>query len=110
MIIGIPMKKIILLAAIGMLASNAMAMSRHDSQSLTCSSVHEKVAQDGSLVLRYPSHHVKDMMMYSRVVSNSMTCIGQGAMVSTSVPTSDDPSCKIKTCSPNTGKGPNKNH
>jgi hypothetical protein len=39
-----------------------------------------------------------------------MTCIGQGAMVSASVPTSDDPSCKVKTCSPITGKGPNKNH
>jgi hypothetical protein len=93
-----------------LLASNAMAMSRHDSQSLTCAQVHDKVAQEGSVVLRYPSHHDQSLAMYSRAVSNSMTCIGQGSMASESVPTSDNPNCKIKTCSTSTGKGPNKNH
>ena len=103
------MKTIIMLAAIGLISTNAMAMSAYDSKSMTCSTVHEKMAHDGSVVLRYPSHH-PGLMMYSRTVSNSMSCLGQGAMASTSVPTSDDPSCKIKTCNFTTGKGSNKNH
>jgi hypothetical protein len=104
------MKKIILLAAIGLFSTNAVAMSRYDSQSLTCSSVHDKMARDGSVVLRYPSHRYPNLMMYNRYVSNSMACLGQGAMASATVPTSDDPNCKVKTCISVTGKGPNKNH
>lgn len=104
------MKTIIILAAVGMISTtNAMAMSAYNSKSMSCATVHEKMAQEGSIVLRYPSHH-PGMMMYNRTVSNSMSCLGQGAMTSASVPTSDDPSCKIKTCSFATGKGPNKNH
>jgi hypothetical protein len=104
------MKKIILLAAMTMVASNAMAISRHDSQSLTCSSVHEKIAREGSVVFRYPSHSNPNFMMYNRYVSNAMSCIGQGSMTSGTVPTSDDPNCKVRMCNPVTGKGPNKNH
>lgn len=103
------MKMIIILAAIGMISTDAMAMSTHDSKSMTCSIVHEKMSQEDSIVLRYPSHH-PGLMMYYRTVSNSMSCLGQGVMASASVPTSDEPSCKIKTCSFTTGKGPNKNH
>ncbi|PZM17195.1 hypothetical protein [Rhizobium tubonense] len=104
------MKKMILLAAFAMLASNAMAMSRHDSSSLTCSAIHDKIAQEGSIVLRYPSHRDPNLMMYNRYVANSMSCIGQGSMSSATVPTRDDPNCKVRMCNPVTGKGPNKNH
>ncbi|WP_234910094.1 hypothetical protein [Agrobacterium rhizogenes] len=103
------MKTIITLAAIAMMSTNAMAMSAYNSKSMTCASVHEKIAQEGSIVLRYPSHQ-PGLMLFNRTVTNSMSCLGQGAMTSASVPTSDDPSCKIKTCSFTTGKGPNKNH
>lgn len=103
------MKKIILLAALGLFASNAMAMSRHNSQSMTCAEVHDEIARDGMMVLRYPSKQKPDMMMHNRAVTNSMSCVGQGSMGGTTVPTSDDPKCKVKTCNPTTGKGPNKN-
>jgi hypothetical protein len=107
---GNPMKKIILLAAIGLFSTNAMAMESYNSKSLDCATVHEKVSKEGSIVLKYPSSKVPGMNMYYRTVSNSMQCLGQGGMASASVPTSDDPKCKIKTCSFGTGKGPNKNH
>jgi len=104
------MKKIILLAAIGLISTNAVAMPRYDSQSLTCSSVHDKIAQQGSVVLQHPSHLYPNLALYDRYVSNAMTCLGQGAMASATVPTSDDPNCKVKTCVAVTGKGPNKSH
>ncbi|NKJ39862.1 hypothetical protein [Rhizobium sp. SG570] len=104
------MKKIILFAAIGLFSTHAMAMESYNSKSLSCSTVHEKIAKEGSIVLKYPSSKVAGMNMYYRTVSNSTACLGQGAMANASVPTSDDPKCKIKTCSFATGKGPNKNH
>jgi hypothetical protein len=108
---GNPMKKIILLAAIGLFATNAMAMSSYPSKSMSCSDLHDMMKKEGgSVVLKYPSSKVPGMMMYYRTVSNSMQCLGQGGMAGASVPTSDDPKCKIKTCSFATGKGPNKNH
>lgn len=103
------MKKIIMLAAIGMISTNAMAGPMYDSKSMTCSSIHERIAREGSIVLKFASHQ-PGSLMYNRYVSNSMSCLGQGSMTSASVPTSDDPSCKVKTCSFATGKGPNKNH
>ncbi|MBN8949190.1 MULTISPECIES: hypothetical protein [unclassified Rhizobium] len=103
------MKTIIILAAIVLTSTNAMAISAYNSQSLTCATVHEKMAQEGSIVLRYPSHS-GNVTLFNRTVSNSMSCLGQGTMTSATVPTSDDPKCKIKTCSFGTGKGPNKNH
>ncbi|MEF0943307.1 hypothetical protein [Rhizobium sp. BR 362] len=103
------MKKIIMLAAMGMVCTNAIAGPMYNSKSMTCSSVRDKMAQEGTVVLQYPSSH-PGLMMYNRYVSNSMSCLGQGAMASASVPTSDDPKCKMKTCNFTTGKGPNKNH
>lgn len=103
------MNKFILVALAGMISTSAMAAPMYDSKSMTCSSVHEMMAKNGMVVLRIPSHQAGSMA-YNRYVSNSMSCLGQGAMSSATVPTSDDPACKMKTCSFTTGKGPNKNH
>lgn len=104
------MKKIILVTATVMICSNAMAMSAYDSKSLTCSAVHDKIAQERSVVFRYPSRQQSGVMMYNRSVSNPIACLGQGAMATVNIPTSDNPACKIKTCNFTTGKGSTKNH
>ncbi|MDE1994738.1 MAG: hypothetical protein KGI75_19695 [Rhizobiaceae bacterium] len=102
------MKKIILLAAMALISSNAMA-EMHNSKSMTCSTIRDRVKQEGKMALQYPSSH-PGLMMYNRYVSNSMSCLGQGSMASVTVPTSDDPKCKMRTCVFITGKGSNKNH
>jgi hypothetical protein len=104
------MKTLFVFAAVGLIASNAMAISAYDSKSMTCSDIQQKMKQEGQIVLRYPSSSHSDMMMYNRYVSNSTSCLGQGAMTSANVPTADGQPCKVKTCSFTTGKGPNKNH
>jgi hypothetical protein len=102
------MKKIILLMALALSASSAMAMSRYDSHRMTCSALHDKIAREGEIVLRYPSHSVSNLMMYDRYVSSSAACVNRGTMSSASVPTSDDPSCKVQRCVSTTGKGHNR--
>ena len=103
------MKTLIIVAAVGMMATNAMAMSRYNASSMSCAAVHQKIAEEGAVVLQYPSHH-PGLMMYNRYVSNSMMCIGQGSTSGVKVSTSDDPNCKVVTCANSNGKGPNKNH
>ncbi|MBB5576696.1 MULTISPECIES: hypothetical protein [Rhizobium] len=102
------MKKIILLAALTLSASSAMAMSRYDTHNMTCSALHNKIAQEGEIVLRYPSHSVNNLMMYDRYVSNSAACVNHGTFSSATVPTSDEPSCKVQRCVSTTGKGHNR--
>jgi hypothetical protein len=97
----------IALSATVLIATNAMAMSSHDAKSVTCASVHQRIAQDGAVVLKYPSHR-SDLMMYNRYVAKSTMCIGQGAASRTSIATSDNLKCPVVMCSTATGKGPNK--
>jgi hypothetical protein len=103
------MKKMLFIAAVGLLATNAMAMSSYVAKSVTCENVHQKIAQEGAVVLKFPSHQ-PGMMMYNRFVSNSTMCLGQGGSSRTSIAVSDNLKCPVMTCSTTTGKGPNKNH
>ncbi|TCR76759.1 MULTISPECIES: hypothetical protein [Rhizobium/Agrobacterium group] len=102
------MKRLLFIAAVGLLATNAMAMSSYDAKSVSCGTVHQKIAQEGAVVLRYPSHH-PGMMMYNRYVTNSTMCVGQGGSSRTTIAVSDDLKCPVMTCNTTTGKGPNKN-
>ncbi|MDE1992484.1 MAG: hypothetical protein KGI75_08265 [Rhizobiaceae bacterium] len=102
------MKKIILVTVLGLIASNAMAMPRYDTQSMTCTTIQNKLAKDGSAVLSHPSTKVKGLMMYDLYVTNGSTCFGQGNMAGASVPASDNPNCKVKACAIAPTKGHNK--
>lgn len=102
------MKRLLFIAAAGLLATNAMAMSSYDAKSVSCGTVHEKIAQEGAVVLKYPSHQ-PGVMMYNRYISNATMCIGQGGASRTSIAVSDDPKCPVVACNTTTGKGPNKN-
>jgi hypothetical protein len=83
-------------------------MSSYDAKAVTCETVHQKVAQDSAVVLKYPSHR-PGMIMYNRYVSNAAMCIGQGGASTTTIATINDPKCRVMTCNTTTGKGPNKN-
>jgi hypothetical protein len=102
------MRKSILLAAFALLATQASAETprmRMNSASMTCQAVQDTIHQHGQVVLRYASKNKPDMMMHNMYVANSTPCVGQGVIGATTVPTSDNPKCKVSYCSPNTGKG-----
>ena len=105
---GPPMKRFLFVAAVALLATNAMAMSNYVAKTVTCANVHQKIAKDGALVLKYPSHQ-PSLMMYNRYVSKSTMCVGQGVASLTTISTIDDLKCPVMTCTTTTGKGPNRN-
>lgn len=99
------MKKIVLVAVASLCASNAMALPRYNAEAMTCSAVHDKIAKDGAVVLQYPSSKVNGVDDYNRYVSSAAGCMEWGTTSKASVPTSDDPHCKVQYCSAITGKG-----
>ncbi|MGO4436783.1 hypothetical protein [Rhizobium sp. RAF56] len=96
---------LVVAAACGLFATSALAVSRHSSQSMTCAAVHDMVAREGSVVFYFPSSKKPDLMLYNRFVSSMTPCMGQSSMTSGTVPTLDDPKCKLKTCAASSGKG-----
>jgi hypothetical protein len=98
------MKTIFLLALSGLIASDAMAVSRYNSQSMTCSAVHARIGQEGEVILRYPSRN-NSVTIYDRYVSTSAGCVNLGLISKTSVPTADNPQCPVQRCVSTTGQG-----
>ena len=102
------MKTIFLLTILSLFASNALAMSRYNSHSMTCSALHDMIAREGEIVLRYPSGSYNNLMMYDRYVSSSAACVNRGVMSRATVPTSDNQKCPVQRCVTTTGKGHNR--
>jgi len=99
------MKKIVLIAVASLCASSAMALPRYNSEALSCSAIHDKIAEDGAVVLQRPSGEANGPEVYDRYVSSPAGCMEWGAATKASVPSSDDPNCKVQYCAALTGKG-----
>ena len=102
------MRRFILLTAIALLATDALAaetVMRQNSKNMTCEAVQNMIRQEGKVILRWPSKKTPDMTMYNMYVSSSTPCVGQGVIAATTVATSDNPKCKVNYCASNTGKG-----
>ncbi|TPP10683.1 hypothetical protein [Rhizobium glycinendophyticum] len=90
---------IILVAAIGA-ASPAAAISRYNSQSLTCAEARQRVIDEGAVILRYPSKRVPGMTLYDRYVTRNAQCDANEYAERAYVPTRDEPRCPVLSCEP----------
>ncbi|QFY59808.1 hypothetical protein FZ934_04790 [Rhizobium grahamii] len=92
------MRKTALLLSFALVASPAMAISRYNSQSMTCQSARAAIHNEGAVIFRYPSKRVPGMPLYDRYVRNSRFCDGNKYAEWTRIPTKDDPSCRVLNC------------
>jgi hypothetical protein len=88
---------IIMVAAIGA-ASPAAAISRYNSQSLTCAQARQHVIDEGAVILRYPSKRVPGMTLYDRYVTRTAQCSSNEYAERAYVPTRDEPRCPVLAC------------
>ncbi|MDE1994151.1 MAG: hypothetical protein KGI75_16730 [Rhizobiaceae bacterium] len=95
------MKRFLLIAVLAIPASDALAISRYDTAGMSCAAVQAHVAQEGAVVLRYPSRG-GGTTLYDRYVRDASQCGGFSETVQTSVPTRDG-SCSVKVCHRFTG-------
>lgn len=93
------MTKFLLIAlAATTLAAPAHAISRYNSQSMTCDAVRSVVHREGAVILRYRSARNPSLPLYDRYVANGRYCSVGEVAVRDWVPTSDARRCPVAKC------------
>ncbi len=88
----------IIMAAAIAAASPAAAISRYNSQSLTCDQVRQRVINEGAVILRYPSTRVRGLTLYDRYVTRNAQCESHEFADRAYVPTRDAARCPVLNC------------
>ena len=92
----------LILCAVG--SPSAAAEVRLNPTSMSCAEVQSAIARHGAVILTRPSKNVPGLPIYGRYVANTSYCKWM-QLSSGRVPTSDNPACPVKTCTPNPTKG-----
>lgn len=93
------MTRLLMIAlAATMLTAPAHAISRYNSQGMSCGQVQAAVQREGAVILRYRSTRNPSLTLYDRYVSGGRFCSVGEVAVGSSVPTKDNPSCYVLKC------------
>lgn len=93
--------KTLLLSTITLgIASAAMAEPRYNPRRMSCDAVQGVIADQGAVTLRYTSSKVRNLPLYNRYVVNSRFCDRQDYAQPATVPTTDNPKCRVLVCAP----------
>jgi hypothetical protein len=92
------MRRITILVAMSILATQAVAIERHDISHMSCDAVGEALQSEQRSILRHPSRRVENMMLYDMYERDRQSCKPiEEVAVSTSVPAEGGP-CKVFRC------------
>lgn len=84
-----------------MLAStSAFAISRYNSLNYSCAHIKSIIADEGAVILRYPSTRVPGLTLYDRYVKHAGYCYGPDVKNRTYVPSADMEKCRVYNCKP----------
>lgn len=78
-------------------AAQAHAISRYNSESLTCDEARSIVAHEGAAILRYSGRN-PGMTLYDRYVAHGGYCQSSEYAKNDWVPTADTASCPVLSC------------
>lgn len=91
------MKAVVALAlGFSLLALDAQAISRYNSQAMSCARIQETVRREGAVILAYTGRG--GAPLYDRYVAHSGFCNGTDITRVTSVPASDNNRCIVYRC------------
>lgn len=92
------MKTLLIASALVLAALPAHAVSRYNSQGMSCDTARSRIADEGAVILRYKSKNNPSLTLFDRYVAGDQYCAaGQYAKFSP-VPTSDNASCMLALC------------
>jgi hypothetical protein len=83
---------------LSLLSLEAQAISRYNSQSMSCARVQAVLRAEGAAILSWRSK--SNAPLYNRFVTHGGFCENTEITRLTSVPTSDSASCKVLRCIP----------
>ncbi len=87
----------VLALACTLLASNAHAISRYKSQSMSCAEVQATLRNEGAAIMRYRSAR-SGMQLYGRYVYTSFYCAFGEYAEWKYIPSADNPNCPVREC------------
>ena len=96
------MKRIAVAIAALLAATEAIAVPRPDTTSMTCANVQGVIQRQGAAILRYRSPRT-GAMLYDRFVKDRSYCQASEDAAPASVPTADRNACPVRKCAPGTG-------
>lgn len=93
------------LAVLAISATAAHAISRYDTNRLSCSRIQAILKSEGTAILRYPSPRNAQITLYDTYVAQGGYCRTGGYGSSVTVPASDTTSCQVYRCNKKRGGG-----
>lgn len=85
--------------------SPAMAISRYNSESMSCQAAQDTVQREGAVILRYPSRQVPGLELFDRYVANTAYCDPDRYAKQEYIPTSDTRHCIVLACAQRSDEG-----
>lgn len=92
------MKSVLLALCLLSLASEAQAISRYDSTSMTCAQVQSSIDLEGAVILRYRSPRDPSIERSDRYVRDRRFCKHNERAETTMVPSADSRACPVREC------------
>lgn len=92
------MKRAAILVPALLMASEAVAISRYQTSSISCAWLSAALEREGAAILRYPSRANPSIQLYDRYVRDSRQCSSSQRAQPFSVPTSDNAACQVRKC------------
>jgi hypothetical protein len=83
--------------AVPLSSTNAAAISRYMSTSMTCASIKSAISNEGEVILRYKSQRTGNLL-YNRYVRNDNYCRVDQTTQAKSVPASNTNNCVVYYC------------
>ncbi len=90
------LKAVLLAASLVVVVSEAEAISRYNSTSMSCDRIKSTVRNEGAVILRWSGRN--GVLRYGRFVANGRFCSGGERAETSYVPSSDRKSCAVREC------------
>jgi hypothetical protein len=94
------MRTLLTIAAVLAAAIPAEAISRYNSDSLSCAETQARVSDEGAVILRYRSTRNPSLTLYDRYVADGRFCGFREYARLATVPTADRGACRVLVCKP----------
>lgn len=92
------MKALLAMLSLVLAVSEASAIQRYVSTSMSCARVQDRIDADGAAIMRYMSKRVAGMQLYGRYVRSNDFCSRGEAAERVYIPAADTGSCPVREC------------
>ena len=94
------MRTIVLAAVLATVAVPAQAISRYNSESMSCRQAQAAVQSEGAVIFRYSSARNPSLTRYDRYVRHDGYCQWNEYAANAWIPTRDTDECFVRSCKP----------